>query len=97
MARRFIKQPSENLDYDFDFGPWLEDEADTLQASTGSSDVSADAGVTLGTKTHDVAMGIVKQWISGGTAGQRYQVTCQITTTGGRVKEAELVIVVQDN
>jgi hypothetical protein len=98
MTTRHTKQPAEVLPYDFDFGPWLENEGEALQASTATSTVTADTGISVaGTKTHDVATGVVQQWVSGGTAGQRYKITCVITLASGKVKELELVIVVQDN
>lgn len=87
----FSKQPSENLDYDFDF-------ADFMPAGDviASSVVTADAGVTLGSKTDNPGASIVKQFISGGTDGTTYKVTCKITTTGGRVKEAEFKLKVKE-
>lgn len=97
-GRRHVKQPNEVLDYDFDFSEWLAQEGDALQASTSTSTITADAGITLTTKTHDVATGRVKQRIAGGTAGQAYKVTCRITSSpSGQEKEAELVLQVQDN
>lgn len=97
MARRLPKQPNEVLPYDFDFGPWLANEDDALQASLLTSEVTADAGITIEEKTHDIATGVVQVRISGGTAGHRYKVTCRITTAGGKVKELEFVLVVLDS
>ena len=95
MPVRFRKQPDENLDYDFDWAAWLTT-GDTVQAGTGTSVVTATAGVTLGTKTHNTTTGIVKQWISGGTDGSDYDIECTLTTTQGRVGQREFILEVRE-
>lgn len=85
---RFLKQPNETLDYNFDFSLWM-----PTGDSIASSTVTADAGITLGTKTN--TGNTVQQFISGSTEGT-YKVTCRITTTQGRIKEAEILIQVMD-
>lgn len=87
---RFYKQPVDVLDYDFDFSDWLTDRADTILSFT----VTADTGLTVGdTSTVD---GVVKVFLSGGTSGQQYKVTCTVVTNGGRTKQAELAIKVKE-
>ena len=83
------KQPGEVLDYDFDFTNHLA-EGDAISTSTVTV---APVGLTLGVKTNSSP--IVKQWVSGGTADVRYQLTCSVVTTGGRTHEEEMVIPVK--
>jgi hypothetical protein len=91
MPQYFTKQPSENHDYDFDWTEWLAPTGgDTISASV----VTADAGVTLGMKSASAT--IIKQFVSGGAHGTDYKVTCQITTTQGRVDEEEIYILVRE-
>ena len=91
---KFYKQSAETLDYDFVFTNFMP-EGDTIVSST----ITADAGVTLGPKlTASVANGdhIVKQYVSDGTNGSSYKITCLATTLAGRVKELELMLVIKD-
>ena len=87
---KFTKQPADVLDYDFDYSDWLDDRVDTIATQT----VTADTGITVGTVSN--ASGVVKAWISGGTDGQTYKVTCTMTSAGGRIKQAEISIRVKE-
>lgn len=87
---KFEKQPVDVLDYDFDYSDWLADRADTISTAT----ITATTGVTVGSSTH--TSGVVKVFISGGTDGQSYKITCTVVTTGGRTKQAEIVIKVKE-
>lgn len=92
MARRiktFIKQPADNLDYDFDFSQWLAT-GDTLSSSV----VTSDPGITLGTKIQSATN--IKQFVSGGTDGQEYKVSTTITTTNGLDKQVDILIAVRE-
>ena len=42
-------------------------------------------GITLAGESNDLTT--VTVWLSGGTAGVKYDVACRITTTGGRTDE----------
>lgn len=89
---RFKKQPVEVLDYLFDFSPWLIDRADTINTFV----VTAAPGLTIADVTQSA--GVVRYFASGGLSGERYTVTCTITTNSvpPRTKQAEMVIVVKD-
>lgn len=97
----FEKQPSENKDYDYDWTLWMPS-GDNISSSV----VTADTGVTLGTKQQgDYIDGVwtesttgksIKQFISGGTDGTNYKVTCVMTTTAGRIDEREIIIMVRE-
>jgi len=92
MVRRiksFLKQPADNLDYDFDFSEWLAT-GDTIVSSV----VVAEVGITLGTKIETTTN--VKQFVRGGVSGQDYKVSCTITTANGLDKQVDILIVVRE-
>ena len=97
---KFIKQPTEVIDYDIDFSQFLT-EGDTL-VTVGDPpvpiplDVSVTpAGLVIG-GTYVRNGTVVKQWLSGGTVGERYKVTLTVTSGGGRVKQVEFIVRVKD-
>lgn len=85
----FSKDPAAVLDYKLDWSDWMED-GDTITDDT----VTVPAGLTLDSSSHDDAS--VTFWLSGGTAGQHYRVTVQITTSAGRVDERSVSVKVQE-
>jgi len=87
--QKFIKQPSDFLDYDFDFSDWMV-AADTIE----SADITVATGITL--ESYSFTDTVVKVWLSGGTDGETYKVTCLITTDDGRKKEKEFKIKIKD-
>lgn len=79
------KDPDARLDWVWDWNEWL-DEGETIEESTFIASVGItidDSSVT--TKTATV-------WLSGGTAGQVYQVTNRISTTAGRIDDRSITI-----
>lgn len=100
LLGKFIKQPAETLDFDIDFSEFLSDD-DTL-VTTGDPPVPdpldvvvSPAGLTLGlTIVRDSK--IIKQWVSGGTNGQKYKITITATSNAGRVKQVEFIVRVKD-
>lgn len=84
------KQPSENLDYDFDFS-----NAFPAGDNVASATVTATpTGLTLGTKS--LSGQLVKQFISSGSTGNSYTVTCIATSAAGRIAELEFTLRVLD-
>lgn len=70
---RFPKDPNAVLDYTIDWSDWL----------TGTEVISLatwtlPAGITNAGDTHDATSATI--FLSGGTAGVTYNVTCRITT-----------------
>lgn len=88
----FDKQPSEVQDYDVDFSQWLAALADTAVSAT----VTADTGITINSFAVNTGYGLVKVWASGGTDGNKYKVTVRLTTSAGRLKEADITIRVRE-
>lgn len=87
----YDKDPSATLDYSIDWSAWLPS-GDTIASATWT----ATAGLTVeSSPAPSVASGIATAWLSGGTAGTRYVVTCQVTTAAGRVDERGITISVK--
>lgn len=79
----FVKAPEDILDFTWDWSTWLT-QGDTI--STFS--FTAAVGLTIETtppSSNTTTTATV--WIGGGTAGQSYTVTNQITTAGGRTAQ----------
>lgn len=87
---KFTKQPGDTQDYSISYVDWLAGMSDTGLSHT----VTVDTGITLGSST--LSGGVVTVWLSGGTDGNTYKVTCTLTTTGGRVKQAEILVKVKE-
>jgi len=98
---RWIKDPNDVYDFAFRFGVKHPDSAtprletnetitaiDVLDVATGLTQVGAEE-VTESGKS-------VTFWVSGGTAGANYAVTCRITTTANRVYEITRTIYVRE-
>lgn len=88
---QFVKRPADRQDYDINFGPYLApfSPPDTL---SGAPAVVAAAGITL--EAVAVSDSVVKVWLSGGTADTTYPIKCTVTTSGGRVLETEIAVLV---
>ena len=84
MAQRFNKDPNEVLDFTFDWSTWLG--ADTISSDT----VTVETGLTKDSDSNDTTS--VTVWVSGGTAGNHYNVSSKVVTAGGRTAERTIVI-----
>ena len=91
---KFTKQPGDRQDYDISFVDWLAGLGDTAPGPTGL-DVSVDAGITM--INSFLADGVAKVWLQGGLNGASYKVTVTLTTAGGRIKEAEIIVRVKES
>ncbi len=103
------KQPSEELDFDFEFAEWFTRTAptDSLPSDPTASTVTVSptggtGGLVLEGPNHtggdekEHIDAYVKQWVSAGTSGVIYKVTCVINTTEGRTRELDMWIKVID-
>lgn len=94
ILKKFDKQPVEVQDYDIDFAVrYLAGLNDTAPGPSGLT-VTADPGITI--DSFLLVDGKVKVWVSGGTTDTDYKITATVVTTGGRKKQAEIVIKVKD-
>lgn len=101
MADTFTKDPSAVLDYKFDWkalangsgaSNWLA-AAETISTKTvtaSSSGITVDSSALTDTNTS------VTVWLSGGSAGADYTVTCRIVTSAGRTDERTITINCRD-
>ncbi|MFN9291054.1 MAG: hypothetical protein ACK6EB_23535 [Planctomyces sp.] len=87
---KFSKQPVEVQDYDIDFNEYLTSQSDTASSFV----VAADPGVTIASSS--LVAGVVKVFVSGGLDGEQYKISATVTTTGGRVKQADILIKVKE-
>lgn len=89
----YDKDPAAILDYSIDWSTWLPT-GDTIDTATWTS---SDAALVIeASPAPSVASGIATVWISGGVAGVRYRLTCQVETTAGRVDERTVTIACAD-
>jgi hypothetical protein len=89
--RTLLKDPSAVLDYSFDWGTdgWIG--ADTI---TGTPVWTVPTGIVKDSQSNTTTLATVV--ISGGTAGENYDVSCKITTAGGRTDERTFRLQVRD-
>lgn len=85
---RYTKDPDSTLDYQIDWATWLD--GDTITTSSWA----ADSGLTIDSDTNTVTTATV--WLSGGTLGQRYEVTNTIVTTAGRTDERSFIVRIEE-
>jgi hypothetical protein len=83
----YTKDPQAILDYEIDWSTWLD--TDTIVDSSWS----AQTGITIVTDSNDTNS--TKVWLSGGTVGDRYNVTNEIVTTQGRTDDRTITIIVE--
>jgi hypothetical protein len=86
---KFTKDPNAVLDYGFDWTLWLQT-GETISSSTWT----VPTGLTKDTDTKTTTATVV--WLSGGTAGTNYDVTCRIVTSGGRTDDRTMTIKVSE-
>ncbi len=91
-SKKWIKDPSANLYYVFDFaqntnkngydGDYLQEGEELSEASIIADDGISASGVSLVSANTQVRF-----YLTGGTAGSEYNVTCRITTSQNNVDE----------
>ena len=86
----FVKQPADILDYGVDLTKWLVT-GDTVNGATATV---APSGLTIAVTQETTSE--PKVWVSGGLTGTEYQITLTVVTTGGRTKEFEFKLVVDE-
>jgi hypothetical protein len=86
MATSFKKDPNAVLDYTFDWTAWLLPLLDTIVTAT----FIPDAGLTVDSSSHTTTTATA--FVSGGTEGTSMNLTCRITTAGGRTDDRTIVL-----
>jgi hypothetical protein len=79
------KDPDATLDWIFDWNLWL-GETETIS----EVEFVVDPGITVTNSGHTQKTATV--WLSGGTEGQVYRVTCRITTDEGRIDDRSFTL-----
>lgn len=91
-AMSFIKYFGEDpQDFNVDWSSWLSARADTIVVSTWVVDTP---GITVSSETETTTSATV--WLSGGTLGESYSLTNQITTAGGRSPDQRITVRVRE-
>jgi hypothetical protein len=87
----FTKDPDAVLDWKFDWSDWLAD-GETL----ASHSVTAAEGLTVDSSSLTDTNTSVTAWLSGGTAGKRYAVTCRVVTSASRTDDRTITVYVRE-
>ena len=85
----FYKDPAAVLDYAFDWSEWMA-EGDGITDCT----LTVPDGLTLASESS--TSDTVLFWLSGGTAGTDYLITCHIETSQGRIDERTMTVTVRE-
>ena len=84
-----VKDPSEVLDYTFDWSAYLADITDTIVTV-----VFEPVGVVVDSSSNTTSSATA--WVSGGVAGVAAQLTCVITTAEGRTAVRSIYLKIKD-
>ena len=87
MKRWPFKDPDEVLDFEVDWSARIA--TDTI------SSVTWTVPVGLTKTSQNLSGGIAVVWLSGGTAGQTYEIGCRVQTTGGRTYDETISLPVR--
>ena len=88
--RTWDKDPQAVLDWAFDWSNWLA----TSEQISGTPTITVESGLTKDSQSNTTNK--VTVWLSGGTLGEVYRVSCRITTNQGRTDERTIGIRVTD-
>lgn len=90
--RSTVKDPNATLDYPFDWSEWLTDASDTYASHEFVTTDPADSVADLTVESSAHSAGVITAFVSGGTEGMTHELTCRITTAGGRIDDRTLFI-----
>lgn len=92
----FLKDPQAVLDFLYDWAASTNGNGATDWLSSGETitdhTVTAPTGLTVDSSALTNTATSVVAWLSGGTAGTKYGVTCHIVTSAGREDDRTIVI-----
>ena len=96
MPNQFSKDPDAVLDYKFDWAASTNGSGSSDWLASGetisSHTITATTGLTVDSSSLTDTNTSVTVWLSGGTAGTDYTVTCQIVTSASRTDERSIKI-----
>ena len=85
------KDPADVVDESFDWTAFLKD-GETITAAS----ITVSPSGQLTATSAQIASGIVSTRVSGGVAGRKYDLTCQITTSSGNTVNRKASLAVRD-
>ena len=95
--KTFIKQPGDVEVYEIDWAAMYlagtGDTAGNLLALTAEAGITVTPEVAIG---QPVTGGVLRVRVTGGTSGSSYKVTARLATSGGREKEADILVQVAE-
>ena len=83
---RYLKDPEATLDYKFNWLEWLDGDTIATQVVTIDDGATVESSAITDTNTS------VTAFVSGGTVGRSYVLSCNITTVGGRPDDCSLPV-----
>jgi hypothetical protein len=89
MTSTFTKDSSAVLDYQWDWSAWL-----AAGETIASAVITVPTGIVKDSQTATTTA--VTAWLSGGTVGTRYALTCHIVTNQGRQDDRTIKVNVQE-
>jgi hypothetical protein len=92
MAQTALKDPDAVLDYKFDWDTNYLEDGETISSHA----IAATSGITVDSSSITDANRTVTVWLSGGTAGNEYTVSCEIVTSLSRTDERSMYIKVEE-
>lgn len=96
--KQFLKDADAVLDFKFDFAPLTngQDGAESDWLATGetiaSHTITAATGITVDSDSITDSNTSVTVWLSGGAAGTKYRLNCEIVTSDGRTEQRSMMI-----
>ena len=85
----FTKDPDSTVDFTFNWGDWLTD-GDSI------ADVTITHGLGITLESFTSTSTAVTVWLSGGVVNEVNQVTCSITSAGGRSDDRTMKILIAE-
>ena len=93
---RFTKQPSERKRYTIDYSDWL-DTSETISTVAFVPSPIATGGLVVDAYSIATPATSVVFFANFGVSGTTYTVTVTITTSGGQIKEDEILFAVRES
>lgn len=96
------KDPDAVIDYLFDFAPLTNGRDPSGTDWLGSGEtidsfvIEADPGITVDSSALTDSNRSVRVWLSGGTDGRDYTITCRATTNAGRTEDKSMRLPVRE-
>lgn len=91
----YVKDPEARLDYGLEWPQWLKQRDGTVDSIVSASWEVSGPDTSLVIDDEYLDIDVTGVWLTGGTAGSEYQVTCHIVTAAGREDDRTIRMTVQ--